>query len=108
MRRLVLSCSILLFLFAMSSKADVSSNKKVRLVYFVPSDRHSRESQVIALRELLKEAHRFLPMKWKNMDLAERLLVLNMTIRVSQKSMKFAVSLRGVITATLKIILRSI
>ena len=59
MRRLVLSCSILLFLFAMSSKADVSSNKKVRLVYFVPSDRHSRESQVIALRELLKEAHRF-------------------------------------------------
>ena len=30
------------------SKADVNSNKKVRLVYFVPSDRQPRESQVIA------------------------------------------------------------
>ena len=59
MRRLVLSCSILLFLFTMPSKADVSSNKKVRLVYFVPSDRQPRESQVIALRELLKGARLF-------------------------------------------------
>ena len=59
MRRLVLSCSVLLFLFTVSLKADVSSNKKVRLVYFVPSDRHPRERQAIALRELLKEAQRF-------------------------------------------------
>ena len=59
MRQLVLSCSIILFLFTMSSKANIDSNKKVRLVYFVPSDRQPRESQVIALRELLKEAHRF-------------------------------------------------
>ena len=59
MKRLILGCSVLLFLFTMSSKADTSSNKKVRLVYFVPSDRHPRESQVLALRELLKEAHRF-------------------------------------------------
>ena len=59
MRRLVLSCSFLLFLFTMPSKADIDSNKKVRLVYFVPSDRQPRESQVMALRELLKEAQRF-------------------------------------------------
>ena len=59
MRRLVLGCSVLLFLVTVSLEADVSSHKKVRLVYFVPSDRHPRESQAIALRELLKEAQRF-------------------------------------------------
>ena len=58
MKLLILSCSVL-FLFAMSLKADIDLNRKVRLVYFVPSDRHPRESQVIALRDLLKEAHRF-------------------------------------------------
>ena len=59
MKRLVLSCSVLLFLLTVSLKADVNSNKKVRLVYFVPSDRQPRESQAIALRELVKEAQRF-------------------------------------------------
>ena len=59
MRRLVVSCFVFLSLFAIPSKADIDSNKKVRLVYFVPSDHHPRESQVIALRELLKEAQRF-------------------------------------------------
>ena len=54
-----MGCSVLLFLFTMSLRADVNSNRKVRLVYFVPSDRHARESQITALRELLKEAHQF-------------------------------------------------
>ena len=38
---------------------SITTNGMVRLVYFVPSDRQSRESQVTALRDLLKEAHRF-------------------------------------------------
>lgn len=59
MKRLILSCFVFLSLFAMSLRADVNSSRKVRLVYFVPSDRQSRESQRTALRELLKEAHLF-------------------------------------------------
>lgn len=59
MKRLVLGIFVFLSLFAVSSKADINSNKKVRLVYFVPSDRDSRESQITALRELLEEAHLF-------------------------------------------------
>ena len=42
-----------------SNRSSINTNGMVRLVYFVPSDRHPRSDQAIALRELIKEAHRF-------------------------------------------------
>ena len=38
---------------------SINSNGTVPLVYFIPSDRDPRSDQVIALRALIKEAHRF-------------------------------------------------